>query len=125
MMEQENHQENHQENQQYILSKMNDMYGEEYKNKLEDVLSKMNDVYGEEYKNKFEKALDTVLCMDYKDTKIIIDVVINLLYKSLNNIYEEKMLENFYRKISGNTFMIRRLDREIIELKERIDKLEN
>ena len=63
--------------------------------------------------------------MDYKDTKIIIDVVINLLYKSLNNIYEEKMLENFYRKISGNTFMIRRLDREIIELKERIDKLEN
>ena len=63
--------------------------------------------------------------MDYKDTKIIIDVVINLLYKSLNNIYEEKMLENFYRKISGNTFMIRRLDREIIDLKERIDKLEN
>ena len=63
--------------------------------------------------------------MDCKDTKIIIDVVINLLYKSLNNIYEEKMLENFYRKISGNTFMIRRLDREIIELKERIDKLEN
>ena len=53
-------QENHQENQQYILSKMNDMYGEEYKNKLEDVLLKMNDVYGEEYKNKFEKALDTV-----------------------------------------------------------------
>ena len=39
-------QENHQENQQYILSKMNDMYGEEYKNKLEDVLLKMNDVYG-------------------------------------------------------------------------------
>ena len=31
-----------QENQQHILLKMNDIYGEEYKNKLQDVLSKIN-----------------------------------------------------------------------------------
>ena len=34
-----------QENQQHILLKMNDIYGEEYKNKLQDVLSKINYKY--------------------------------------------------------------------------------
>jgi hypothetical protein len=67
-----------QENQQHILLKMNDIYGEEYKNKLQDVLSKIND------------------------------------------IYEEKMLENFYRQISGNSFMIRSLQKKNKELKRDI-----